>query len=468
MNRQFLIMLLIVFSINHVTGQKQANNWYFGENAGLSFGSGSPIAQTDGWLSTMEGTATISTEDGELLFYTDGVQVLDSSHTQMQNGFGLLGNNSSTQPAIIIPKPNSENLFYIFTTDDVAHGNGGDYGLNYTLVDMDLEDGLGDVVDSVKNITLTTPMCEKITAVVHANNIDVWLIAQKWETNHIYSYLITEEGVNHTPIISELGEIISGSIHNAKGYMKVSANGTRLAKANAGLHSVEVFDFDDETGLVSNPMLITEFPGEPYGIEFSQNNNILYVNTWKTNYIKEFSQFDLEAGTIDEIIASKFIVANGTEGALQLAPDDRIYVAMNGNGSLSIINFPNYIGEDCGFEYGTISLGGRYGRWGLPNFMQSFFRTLTDIDEIEVVKQDFEIYPNPSNGKFAISFNETVTKPELIILNLNGQQIHSQKFAHNYSKGEKMELSIDFPKKGIYFIKIKTEERDYFCKLLIQ
>jgi len=81
----------------------------------------------------------------------------------------------------------------------------------------------------------------------------------------------------------------------------------------------------------------------------------------------------LEAGTIDDIIASKYIVASGTEGALQIAPDNRIYVAMRGSGNLSRINQPNEIGADCGFEYGTISLGGRTCSWGLPPFIQSFF-----------------------------------------------------------------------------------------------
>ncbi len=368
-----ILFLLLIISTTSLFAQKEANFWYFGEEAGLNFGSGSPVALTNGVLSTMEGCSSISSSNGALRFYTDGIQVWNRNHLQMPNGFGLKGDPSSSQSGIIIPKPASGNLYYIFTIDDVAHGNGGTYGINYSLVDMDLLGWKGDVVDTVKNINLTTPMCEKVTAVGHNNGFDTWVITQKWETNHIYSYLITNNGVNHTPIISEVGVLINGSIHNAKGYMKVSPNGEVLAKANAGLHSVEIFDFNNISGKVTNARLIPGFGGEPYGIEFSPDGKLLYVNTWKTNSIKELSQFDLEAGTIGDIIASKYVISSGTEGALQLGPDNRIYVAMNGNGSLSRINQPNTYGEDCNFEYGSVSLGGRNSRWGLPPFIQSFF-----------------------------------------------------------------------------------------------
>lgn len=353
--------------------QKEANYWYFGENAGLNFGSGSPVALTNGELSTMEGCSSISTSSGTLRFYTDGIKVWNKNHNQMPNGFGLQGDPSSSQSGIIVPKPASDKLYYIFTIDDVAHGPGGTYGINYSMVDMNLDGWKGDVVDTVKNINLTTPMCEKVTAVGHKNGFDTWIITQKWETNDIYAYLVTNQGVNHNPIISTGGVIINGSIDNAKGYMKVSPDGEVLAKANAGLHSIEIFDFNNITGQVTNPKLIVGVAGEPYGVEFSPDGKLLYINTWKNNGGKNLYQYDLEAGTINDIIASKYIVATGTEGALQLGPDNRIYVAMNNSGSLSRINQPNTYGVDCNFEYGTVSLGGRNSRWGLPPFIQSFF-----------------------------------------------------------------------------------------------
>ena len=59
---------------------KEGNIWYFGEYAGLDFNSGSPVALTNGQLNTNEGCATISDNNGNLLFYTDGMTVYNKSH----------------------------------------------------------------------------------------------------------------------------------------------------------------------------------------------------------------------------------------------------------------------------------------------------------------------------------------------------------------------------------------------------
>jgi len=266
--KRILLLISLSLLIWQLNAQQQANNWYFGENAGLAFGSGTPVAQLNGALNTMEGCSSISTENGALRFYTDGITVWNRDHIPMPNGFGLLGDPSSTQSGIIVPKPASDNFYYIFTIDDVANGNGGSKGINYSLVDMNLQNWKGDVVDTEKNINLTTPMCEKVTAVGHANGFDTWVITQKWNTNDIYAYLITNEGVNQTPVVSHAGMVITGDIDNAKGYMKVSPNGEVLAKGNAGLHTVEIFDFNNASGQVSNARTIPGIAGEPYGIEF--------------------------------------------------------------------------------------------------------------------------------------------------------------------------------------------------------
>ncbi len=42
----------------------------------------------------------------------------DKNNNQMPNGFGIYGGSStSTQAALIIPKPNSTNLFYFISSD---------------------------------------------------------------------------------------------------------------------------------------------------------------------------------------------------------------------------------------------------------------------------------------------------------------------------------------------------------------
>ena len=112
-----LPFLLLLFSLFSSYGQKEAAIWYFGENAGLDFRSGVPVALEDGALSTLEGCATIFDTEGNLLFYTDGSTVWNRNHLVMPNGTQLLGNATSTQSAIIVPKPNDSDIFYVFTED---------------------------------------------------------------------------------------------------------------------------------------------------------------------------------------------------------------------------------------------------------------------------------------------------------------------------------------------------------------
>lgn len=363
----FLFTLLIL----SLSAQKEANYWFFGEYAGLDFSNGAPQAVTYGALSTMEGCSSISSATGVLQFYTDGIGVWNRNHQQMPNGFGLLGNPSSTQSGIIVPKPGSTNLFYIFTVDESGNG-GGLNGLNYSLVDMNLDGFKGDVVASEKNVLLTKPLCEKVTAVGHANGTDIWVIACKWGTNSFYSYLVTADGVTMDPAVSSVGTVINGDIQNAKGYLKVSPDGEKIVKANAGLNNIEIFDFDINTGLVSNHILANTPGTEPYGVEFSPNSSRLYIGSWYVGN-QVLYQYNLNAGTPQQIIDSRVQIASGTEGALQLGPDNKIYVARNESTFLSVINDPNELGNACGFQASGVQLSGKRSRWGLPPFIQSFF-----------------------------------------------------------------------------------------------
>ncbi|MCD4698446.1 MAG: hypothetical protein K8S16_19645, partial [Bacteroidales bacterium] len=81
------IKLHIVFLLLLITGntfaQKEGLNWHFGGKAGLSFHSGEPQVLLNGEISTAEGCSVISSPEGDLLFYTDGVVVYNAMHNLM-------------------------------------------------------------------------------------------------------------------------------------------------------------------------------------------------------------------------------------------------------------------------------------------------------------------------------------------------------------------------------------------------
>ncbi|MBL4905263.1 MAG: hypothetical protein JKZ00_04480, partial [Flavobacteriaceae bacterium] len=74
---RILVSILLLFISTLSFGQKEANIWYFGANAGLDFNTSPPTALTDGELNTLEGCSSFSDADGNLLFYSDGIIVYD-------------------------------------------------------------------------------------------------------------------------------------------------------------------------------------------------------------------------------------------------------------------------------------------------------------------------------------------------------------------------------------------------------
>jgi len=411
------IYILVFFTIPSFS-QQEAANWYFGVKAGLDFNSGSPVTLANGQLNTAEGCTTISDKNGNLLFYTDGSIVYDKSHQIMPNGYGLLGHNSSTQSAIIVPKPNNPNLYYIFTVDQPLPANVDDNplnnedppnnGLNYSLVDLRLNNGLGDISTTEKNVHLITydtnndedvkfKCSEKISAVQHGDGVSFWVVTHF--KNIFYSFKISNQGVDKKPVRTNtpLNIPTGGYLSNAIGYLKISPNGKKIGIANTAVKqnddlgpknnmirntgNVWLFDFDALTGKVSNGFSILS-GANPYGLEFSAKSKKLYVTT------NLFSNDDVSLGSLliqfdlksSNIIGSKTIVNTSTNvaGALQLALDEKIYrsgypFGADSSNKLSVINNPELDGSSCNFLQNEIDLGAGRAKLGLPPFITSLF-----------------------------------------------------------------------------------------------
>ena len=402
MKKTALILLYFLNSLIALS-QDEASNWYFGANAGIHFNpDGSITNLSDGRLNTDEGCASISDSSGNLLFYTDGITVWNKLHQVMPNGFGLYGDPSSSQSGIIVPKPNDPNIFYIFTVD-TSIGGDPDLGFNFSTVDLTLNGGLGDVVS--KNTELLEDSSEKISAVLKdCVSKSIWVITLASSTgaaeedpnfDTFYAYEVSNSGVNTIPVKS----FVNTSISDQRGYLKLSPDGTKLACANIG-DGLYLFDFNTNTGAVSNPKSINIgfSPGGktqvPYGIEFSQSNELLYVSTYYETTREEFNnpqsqygallQFDLMAPNIS---GSKVVLDHRQmyRGALQLGPNGKIYRAMSitypiGSPYLSVINSPNQRGTACDYRHNAVSLS-RSSRQGLPPFIASFFAEKINITQ---------------------------------------------------------------------------------------
>ncbi|MFP9097446.1 gliding motility-associated C-terminal domain-containing protein [Flavobacterium sp. RHBU_24] len=379
----------------------QADNWYWSFNQGLSFAGGGPQYAEGGQTSVMEGTAVMSDENGQLLFYASNGTVWNKNHVQMLNGDNILsGSQSSTQSGIIVPKPGAPGIYYLF---NIALEN----GLVYSEIDMSLDSGLGAVTAN-KNIVLADDArVEKITAVYHADKERIWVISHRSASNEFIAYLVDESGIAETPVTSAIGYSYTtatpfeGSYINdgPAGQLKASPDGTRLAAVqdsgdvfgssivNA---QIEIFDFDNTTGQVSN-MRHLQITNAGYGIEFSPNSRYLYVadsnrlfvGALGTTIVKIY-QYDLDAGNESAIAASATTIGqyNGRYMcALQLGPDGKIYT-MNSTGlnTLVAISNPNNAGLAAGFTTNVLTLTDG-DSIGLPTFNQSYFQSGILFDE---------------------------------------------------------------------------------------
>jgi gliding motility-associated-like protein len=371
--RSYLTLLLICFSMIGLA-QGEANHWYFGENAGLDFTSGAPVAVINGQLNTKEGCAVLSSSAGQLLFYTNGVTVYDRNHQVMPNGTGLMGNYDTTQSATIVQKPGSTNLFYVFTLDAQAGPN----GFRYSVIDLSLNGGFGDVTNQ-KNILVYTPTCEKIAIIKHANNIDFWVITHGFENNSFIAHTLSASGLNTNPVISNVGFAPMTNpvqpIYKAAsiGYMKVSPNGKKIAVAydrDLSVNAVlELLDFNNVNGAVSNPIQLSTGGYSYYGLEFSPNSQLLYFSNVSNGNVY---QFNLQASDV-AASAIPFFFSLNRLGALQLAPNGKIYIAQFDTKYLGVINQPNVIGTGCNVQYNSLYLANKNCKSGLPSFNQSIF-----------------------------------------------------------------------------------------------
>lgn len=375
MKNILLLLPLLLLPFHGVSQSKEVNRWYFGKYAGLSFEYGDPFVVTDGSLNTNEGCASICNSRGQLLFYTNGVHVHNRNHKRMRNGFGLNGHSSSSQSAIIIPKPGSSTEYYIFTVD--SRETGLTEGLCYSKVDMTLNNGFGDVDPLEKNIQLVPNTCEKLTAVVHSDGESFWVITKKFGNADFYAFRVSCHGVELNPVISSSGPAVT-VVNDAAGCLKVSHDGKWLVSANFK-RGIDFHRFNNSTGKVTHIVSESTNAGV-FGVEFSPDNLLAYISEVEYDEPNIY-QYDLSSGNPTDILNSRFnlhqdLDHNYPPGELQLGPDNRIYIALVNGDHLARINKPDLRGDRCEFEPDVCNLNGKYSFAGLPQFIQSYFSPL--------------------------------------------------------------------------------------------
>jgi gliding motility-associated-like protein len=393
MKNNFFFILLLWVNLPMIYGQNQNNQWRFGNGGGIDFNVNPPLFQGGSQILTGEGSASVADPlTGELLFYTDGITVWDSQDQIMPNGTGLFGGSpelkSSTTAAVIVPKPGSEHLYYIITIDEQL-GNGR--GLRYSVVDMNLNNGFGDILLNEKNVLIKLTESEKIEIIPADACAGYWIITKDNPGNSFFSYLLSDTGIDTAPVVS-----LAGGVHgNGAGHLKANHEGTKLACGNFFDGTIEMYDFNKTTGAVSiSTTLNANQLNFIYGLEFSPNDALLYVSD-----LSKVVQYDLSQNNPLAIENSAFTVISSPfvqYASLQLAPNGIIYVNA---GNIDAILNPNGIGSACNYQEMVFENQTGGGGYGLPKIVP---KKIASHQTSEITSTDFCV-----NSPTQFSLNNT-------------------------------------------------------------
>lgn len=473
--------------------QKHDYTWVFGYDSHLGFldkegvvldFNETPILITYEAIKMNIGSsnASISGNDGELLFYTNGCSIADASHEIMVNGdsinFGtvyqeqcntITGYTAGWQSCLILPLPFDTAKFYLFHKKIVFVEEPEFHVLTdnllYSVVDMSLNEGKGAVVEKNELILEDTLSFGEMTAVKHANGLDWWIITSKRFSNQYLIFHFSNEGVE---LVNEQEIGLPSTVHG--GQVNFSPNGKYFARY-VPQDGVFLFDFDRATGSLSNFRHIPiEDDAIVGGAIFSPSSELLYISSQLALYQYDLLESDISNSkiTIDTFdgYQSPFFTTffNG-----QLAPDCKIYINTFATVDvLHTIHNPNERGIACNFEQHAVQLPFNHLR-SIPHYPNYSLgpliegeeaappcETLVDVGEqISTNQKLITLFPNPTSGELNVELQESLSEDAALkIYSQAGQLVRTYKL----SAGQQaFQFHLQDLPVGFYFYHIGTK-----------
>lgn len=388
----FLCLLFLSKSGFNALGQQaEGSNWLFGDSVSLSFLPGPGPNLTNLNLSSSDdGPGSISDKHGKLLFYTNGEDVFTKNGEIMPNGQGIsFGPRGSRKKSIIVPKPGSANSYYVITV-------GGYFSLSNVApeawlseVNMELNGGLGDVVEGKKNILIRQNVTIGLSVAAHSNGVDKWLILHKRiSTNtflpgsRIYEfYLITQQGISF--VKSQIAPITHGILAADYIFNYVTSPNSKILVGGSEFDDrIHTFILAQDTGGFVQSYFggLFDYLTKP-AMAFSPNSKFLYVADIGRLYQINLDTFPLQYAQRGQLpVTRPYLYGNFQLNNtvyytdLQLAPNGKIYVIpYKGAKFLASIECPNVRGVGCTYKDSSVWLGGRKTGYSFPVLNQTLF-----------------------------------------------------------------------------------------------
>jgi hypothetical protein len=408
---KFLFILLFLFLFHYSFAQKEYNSWVFYTSCSFIFNNNQLQVNTipnpiGGWEAVICDKYT-----GQLLFYSDGQSAYDRTGNVMPNGAGLLGCDISSQGALIVPDPADDSSYYLFTTD--CDHAGGYNGLNYNIVNMRLNGGLGDI--EKKNVYVCSNFSEKVTAVRACNFDGFWIITYEDTLNDFFAWRLTANGINvDSPVISSSGFPGYSNVYDDVGCLKASPNGNMLI-CGFGPNSdtcAYLYNFNKGTGAISLQTKIpwsntpNYYPQQDFGVSFSPDNSKAYFTNVRlvgsTDYFNLY-QYDLNTGIVTLINQNN---PNTGLTGMQLGPDSRLYISNSQYNYVAVVNQPDSVGLACNFNLNGVSVAPHLLFWDLPNDIDALYYPDT------LFAPSFSYSVNCADSTVAFTDNSNITPQE--------------------------------------------------------
>lgn len=407
----FITFLFLSLSI-YAQPNKRTNHWFFKDNIGIDFNSGIPVQGSPCPLDSIDwgGTSTMSDTNGNLLFYSDGEDVYNKDHEKMQNSWAGEEFSPGIQGALCMPKPGSENLFYVFTVCMFQYYQPINF---YHTIDMSLNDGLGGIVDT-DTIPSAWDACEQLNASYFRDKSGYWIIMRKYREHKYAAWKVTDQGLDPNPVLSVAPNRYFSNGDPNMGYMKISYDKKYIVfmytHSEIDHADIEICKFNNDTGeivfLYSFQLkeLFTNNPNyRTSNGDFSPDSKFFYLaGRQNSENVSRIFQFDMQYIEDEDAFKESIVKIGEPIGYnLQLASNGKIYCFANGqnDNNICVINKPDRKGLDCVFEENVLTIN--YGGIFLPfvNFAPDFLHRF-DFDgicESDTFTFDPWFFPEPTS-----------------------------------------------------------------------
>lgn len=302
----------------------------------LDFSTAPPSIIYTGVGGGFEGSAHAEDIDGNMIFWAQATGMYDATNTLMPGSVGMFANPSSAE-INICPVPGDPDRYYVIYNAETCTG------LYYSIVDMTLNGGLGDVTDLNTPITTTGQYAEGLEIVrIPCAADSVWFLAFNCDEG-LYRFTVTTTGFTNPTLLQSYVPPFSYD-----GRSELDYHLGHVGMAFAWTNATFLADFDPTTGALSNfNEVIMPFPSSGgdgmYGMEFSPDGTHAYTSRWY--YQSDPNFFVLDLATMS-VVQSLHITPDGAPfftslGEIELGPDGNLYMAIDGSNVVKVIQNSN-------------------------------------------------------------------------------------------------------------------------------